>query len=235
MVAALSLGALPVVAQVPEAGEVRQLVTFSFLPGRSAEALGLYRDLALPLYEADEAMLSFRVFREVESPIPLDLVVVRGFRGMAGMDQSSAALRDLAARAGTSMGDLYGRIGALTSAHTDELVEMLPTLGSGDPSARRLTVWIRYRIRPGYGEAFERAVDDAVAPLEAELGVPSATGRFLVSDGWDYLRVVGFDSLGAFQAYRARLASHRIHRVLDAVVEVRRETILSNVPDLAVR
>lgn len=41
-----------------------------------------FRDHAIPLYRRDEAMLSFRAFREIESPVALDLIVVSAFRGM---------------------------------------------------------------------------------------------------------------------------------------------------------
>ena len=59
-------------------------------------------------------MLRFRGFREAESPEPLDLIVVSTFRGMAGMDASNRTPRERAEKANTSMGELYGRIGALT-------------------------------------------------------------------------------------------------------------------------
>jgi len=83
-------------AQVPDESEVRQIVTFSFLPGKSAEALAVFRDRAIPFYRRDLAMRSFRGFREIESPIPLDLIIVRAFAGMTGMDASNAALPALA-------------------------------------------------------------------------------------------------------------------------------------------
>ncbi len=42
--------------------EVRQLVTFQFQPGKTGEALNIFKEKALPLYEGNEAMLSFRGF-----------------------------------------------------------------------------------------------------------------------------------------------------------------------------
>ena len=88
--------AAPLSAQLPFEGEVRQLVTFRFLPGRSADALRVYTEEALPLYRAGTEMRSFRGLREVESPVPLDLVVVSSFDGMGGMDRSNRELRTLA-------------------------------------------------------------------------------------------------------------------------------------------
>ncbi|MEQ9398706.1 MAG: hypothetical protein RJQ04_06010 [Longimicrobiales bacterium] len=228
-------GGGPLDAQVPVPGEVRQLVTFTFLPGRSADALELYRSEALPLYRADEAMLSFRAFREVESPVPLDLVIVRGFQGMVGMDASNEGLREIAAAAGSSIGGLYGRISALSSGHTDQFVEMLPDLGAGDPAASRLTAFIWYRTAPGAGADFERRLRRGVVSLEQTWGVPSSTGRFLVSDGWDYLRILGFESLGAFQDYWTRMAASQVGRGLDELTAARREAVLADLPDFRIR
>lgn len=226
----LLFGAPALSAQAPVSGEVRQLVTFAFLPGKAAEALDLYRTTAVPLYERDAAMLSFRAFREVESPVALDLVVVRGFRGMAGMDASNEALRELARSAGTDMRALYGRIGALTAGHTDQFVEMLPRLGSGDPASRRLTAFVWHRIRPGTALAFERSLTRLTGPSAG--GPPSATGRMLIADGWDYLSFVGVDSLGEFQAFHDRLTADA---GLAELTAARRVAILAVVPELSVR
>ena len=238
LVAGLGLAvSLPsaVAAQVPREGEVRQLVTFSFLPGRSGDAIRRYREGAVPLYQQDESMLTFRGFREVESPVALDLMVVSSFDGMAGMDASNARLREVAAAAGTSIGALYGELGALSSAHTDQFVEMLPALGTGDASSRRLTAFVWYRVTPGARPGFEAAMSEVVEGPDRSTGTPSATGRFLVSDGWDYLRMLAFDSLADFQAYQDALSAHPSGRRLDGVIAARRQVILASVPELAVR
>ena len=237
LVLGLTVGAVgpsSLTGQVPHEGEVRQLVTFTFQPGRSAEAVAIYRDQALPLYERDQAMLALRGFREVESPVPLDLVIVRGFQGMAGMDDSNEALRRIAAEAGTSIGALYGRIGALSTGHTDQFIEMVVGLGAGDPASRRLTAFVWYRVAPGETEGFETLVH-GLAMFEDELGVPSSTGRFLVSDGWDYLRMLGFDSLGDYQGYWTALEGTPTHDEIVRRTVLRREVILSSVPALAIR
>ena len=221
--------------QVPVGSEVRQLVTFSFLPGKSTEALAVLRDRAIPLYANNEAMLSFRAFREVESPVSLDLIIVSAFAGMSGMDKSNANLSVLAAEAGTSIGAIYGRLGGLSSGHTDQFVEMLPSLGSGDPSSKRLTALVWYRNLPGEADAFEGALETAVVPWEESSHVPSATGRFLVSDGWHYLRFLGFDSLGDYHEYWSRIgADSGRARIIDVTAE-RREVIVASVPALAIR
>ena len=228
-------GLSPLCAQVPVEGEVRQIVTFSFRPGSSAEAIDVFRERAVPLYEDGTAMLSFRGFREVESPIPLDLMVVSAFQGMAGMDRSNEQLREAAAAAGTSIGAIYGGIAALSSGHTDQFVEMLPALGAGDPSATRLTALVWYRVRPGERQAFENALTLIAGHDRQDATIPTQFGRFLVSDGWDYLQFLGFESLGQYQEYW-QAASHREDhaRLADLTVE-RRQVIVAPVPELAVR
>lgn len=233
--ALMAVGAIRLSAQVPVEAEVRQIVTFSFLPGRSGEALAVFRDLAIPLYENNEAMLSFRGFREVESPTSLDLIVVSGFRGMAGMDDSNAALRTLAQEAGSSMGTIYGGIGALSSGHTDEFVEMIPALSTGDASSQRLTAFVWYRVVPGRTRAFETALGSTLVPWEEDAGVRSATGRFLVSDGWDYLRFMAFDSLAAYQDYWDRVSIEADYAQIAALTSERREAIVASVSELSVR
>ena len=218
-------------AQAARPGEVRQLVTFRFLPGRSAEATRVFAEQAVPLYERNAAMRSFRGLREVESPVPLDLVVISSFDGMAGMDASNEALRALAVSAGSSIGAIYGGIAALSQGHTDEFVSMLPELGGGDPVAERLVALVRYRAVPGAEARLEGALRE-VAAWERARGVPASTGRFLVSDGWTHLRVLGFPSLGAYQAY---VDAVRERGYLTGVVALRREVILAPVPELAVR
>lgn len=235
LVAALSLIRTPVDAQTPFEGEVRQLVTFRFLPGRAPEALRVYREEALPLYEKDSAMRSFRAFREAESPVPLDLVVVSSFDGMAGMDASNAELRRHAEEAGTSIGAVYGRIAAESRDHDDQFVEMLPALGSGDPTTAGLVAFVWYRVQPGRAAAFERALSDDIVDWERTRGTDATTGRFLVSDGWHYLRTLGFDSLGAYQAYWTALRATRGGRALDALTAARREVVVVPVPELSVR
>lgn len=221
-------------AQVPFEGEVRQLVTFRFLPGRSGDALRIYTDDALPLYRAGTAMRSFRGLREVESPVPLDLVVVSSFDGMAGMDRSNEELRSLAGEAGTSIGAIYGSIGALSTSHDDQFVAMLPELGRGDPMTERLVALVWYRTVPGAQSRFERALGD-LASWEADRDIPASSGRFLLSDGWTHLRFIGFESLAAYQSYWEEIDSEGgLHRLQEMTVE-RRQVVLAPMPSLAVR
>ena len=219
----------PLSAQIPRAGEVRQIVSLSFTPGGAAEGTAAFEELAVPLYRLDSDMLSFRGYREVESSIPLDLVVISAFRGMAGMDASNEFLGS------QGIGRFYGRVGPLLARHTDQFVEMLPALGQGDPSTAARTVLIWYRTAPGSQVDFEEALAETVVPYELAAGIPAQTGRFLLGDGWHYLRFVGVQSLGGYQAYLAGLESAPGYAVLATVVVSTREVMLRSVSDLAVR
>ena len=214
--------------------EVRQLVTLKFQPGKSGEAIAVFRDQALALYALNDPILSFRGFRGVESPESLDLIVVSAFQGMAGMDQSDASLAAEAARSGASVGEIYGKIGALSVSHHDQFVEMVAPLMNGDPTEKRLVALVSVQLLPGEGASFERLLADAVLPWEQAAGVPSATGRVLVSDGWHYLCFIGFDSLGDFHEYWTR-ASESGHGVIDQLTVRRKEIIMAPVPGLSVR
>jgi hypothetical protein len=224
----------PLGAQVATGGEVRQLVTFRLPPGRLADVLTIFAEDAIPLYERDDSMLSLRAFREVESPEPLDLVVVRAFRGMSGMDGSNDTLRRLATERGSSIGAIYGAIGALSVSHHDQFVEMLPVLGNGDPAGEPLVAVVWYRTLAGEQQQFERSLEE-VAAWERRGGIPASTGRFLVSNGWTHLRFLGFESLGAYERYWQQVRDLGAHAYVEGVTAVRREAILAPVPELSIR
>lgn len=215
-------------------GEVRQLVTFRFVPGAAAEARTIFEGRALPLYERDMAMRSFRGYREVESSIPLDLVVVSSFDGMRGMDEHNTVVSALRGPDGLGIGGFYAAIGDLIVAHDDQFVRMLPTLSNGDPATRPRVAFVWYRVQPGQQARFEDAIGEDLVAWERATNVPSATGRFLLSDGWHYLRVLGFRSLGEYERYWEE-ASDAGHGTLDALTTKRREVILAPVPELSVR
>lgn len=215
--------------------KVLQLVTFRFQPGKTSEAITIFRELALPLYERNPAMLSFRGLREIESPEPLDLVVVSTFRGMAGMDASNEGLRTAGEEVGTSIGAFYGAMGAVMDSHHDQFVELLTPLTNGDPTTKRRVALVSYQLAPGMGAAFEEAMQRTILPWERAAGVPSITGRFLISDGWHYFRMIGFDSLGDYQDYWSRLSSEADYAVIDRLTARRKELVLAPVPELTVR
>jgi hypothetical protein len=222
---------------VQSGAEVRQLVSFQFLPGKSAEAFEVFLNEARPLYQANLPMIRFRAYREAESPEPLDLVVISSFHGMSGMDASNRALAEEAARRGTSVSAVYGKISASTIAHRDEFMEMDPGAAWGDADSAPLLVLVRVRAAPGRRSEYARLIRERVVPWEKEerLLSGSETGRFLVSNGLDFLRVLGLSSLGGFQRYLDSLRRAPFAPEIEEWTAESREVILAPVRELSVR
>lgn len=231
---------VPVAAQLPtEAREVRQLVTFRFLPGQTGAALGLYRAFLVPIYREIEPMRTVRLFAEVESPEPLDLVVVTHYADMAGMDRANRLLRQLPSDR-PPIGELYRQVAELSLGHHDQFVELLsPPAVAATPDGL-LEVLEFLRVSAGAGAGFERQMLGVVHPWELEspmrdILARSETARFLVGDGWDYLRTYAVRDLAAWQAYSAARARQPAVFSANRVIEARKTIILREVADLRVR
>lgn len=219
--------------------EVRQIVTFRFLPGQTTAALDLYRNGVLPIYRNVEAMRTVRFLGEVESPEPLDLVVVTHYADMAGMDRANRAMTERPPE-GPSLGQLYRQIGDLSLGHYDQFVEVISPPETPLAPDRLLEVLEFVRVRAGSGSYFERQVLEVVHPWEAgqemrSIVARSETARFLVSDGWDYLRVYGMRDLAAWQAYVTARARHPAANMTFQTAELRKTVILRELADLRVR
>lgn len=231
---------VPRAAQLPaEAREVRQLVTFRFLPGQTRAALDLYRGFLVPIYREIEPMRTVRVFSEVESPEPLDLMVVTHYADMAGMDRANRLLRQLPGDR-PPIGELYRQVADLSLGHHDQFVEVLSPPAIAATPDGLLDVLEFLRVSAGAGAAFERQMLAVMHPWEQEtpvrdILVRSETARFLVADGWDYLRTYTVRDLAAWQAYTAARARHPAAFATNRVVEARKTLILREIPDLRVR
>lgn len=223
----------PSVTRAQDAPEVRQLVTFLFAPGRSGDALRIYEEQLRPAYDQLPALRRFRGYREIESPEPLDLVVISSYRGMAGMDTANAALRRQAPGALA----LYGTLAAMSQWHHDQFVEIESAWSDSARDDTPLTVFEYLRLAPGARRAFERLLVDSVRPFErAEaLTVWSEGGRMLVSDGWHVLRIHGVRSLGDWHERERRLREAPFADALDGQVAARKTIILRVDPRLSVR
>jgi hypothetical protein len=232
-------GSHPAAQPRAESREVRQLVTFRFLPGQTRAALDVYRSALLPIYRAVDAMRTVRVYAEVESPEPLDLMVVTHYADMAGMDRANRALRALPPD-GPSIGQLYRQVADLSLGHHDQFVEVISPPNVAATPDGLLEVLEFLRIQGGGDGTFERQMLDVVHPWEEELPVRnlivrSETARFLVADGWDYLRTYAVRDLAAWQAYTTARARHPAAFVSSRMVEQRKTMVLREVPDLRVR
>ncbi len=222
-----------------ESREVRQLVTFRFLPGQTRAALDLYRASLVPIYRAVGEMRTVRMFGEVESPEPLDLMVVTHYADMAAMDRANRALRALPPD-GPSIGQLYQQVSDLSMGHHDQFVEVISTPNVAPAPDGALEVLEFVRLRAGASGMFERQMLDVVHPWEQEqplrdVIVRSETARFLVSDGWDYLRTYAVRDLAAWQAYTTARARHPAASTAQNMVEQRKTLILREIADLRVR
>jgi hypothetical protein len=228
---------LAAVVALQSASEVRQIVSFRFLPGKTAEAIQVFRDEARPLYQASSPMLRFRAYREVESPEPLDLVVVSSFRGMEGMDASNRSLAEEAARRGTGISDIYGKIAAWSDGHRDEFVEIDPRFSWGDVDGAELAVLLRQRLAPGRRSDYEKLLRERIAPWEKEhrLASGSESGPFLLSNGFDFFRILGISNLGDWQRYLEELRRAPFAGEIERWIAGSTEVILAPVRELSVR
>lgn len=216
--------------------EVRQIVTFLFQPGRTAEAVTIYEQQLKPIYTDNPSLRRFRAYREAESPEPLDLVIISSFDGMAGMDASNDALRRPRA-SGPSAFALYGTLSAMTQTHHDQFVEMLPELSDTATDAAALTVFEYLRVAPGSRADFVALLAQSIRPIERQhdLYAWSETGRMLVSDGWDFVRIHGIRSLADWQRHRQQLLGASEGVRLESMIAARKTVILRRDSRLSVR
>lgn len=235
----LSFAALPATlpaqpfARTPE---VRQIVTFLFQPGRSSDASTIYERQLRPIYDAVPALRRFRAYHEAESPEPLDLVVVSSYNGMAGMDSANAALRR-ASVTGEPAFALYGTLSTMTQTHHDQFIEMLPSVSDSASSSGTLTVFEYIRVAPGMHTEFETRLRTLIRASEKDAGLYewAETGRVLVGDGWDYVRIFGIRSLADWHRYQRFVNGSLMRSQFALTVAARKSIILRHDPKLSVR
>lgn len=236
LLAALSAVANGAAAQSrTSTGEVRQLVTFLWQPGKAEDAEALYRTQLVSIYAATPALRRFRAWREAESPEPLDLMVVSSYAGMAGMDSANAQIRARSG-AGPSVPAIYGMLSSMSQHHTDQFIEMLPAVSDAQTDAGELTVFEFLRIVPGGQTRFSTLLATAVRPWERMAGLTlwSETGRTLVSDGWDFVRIYGISALGDWHTYRTRMRESSAGSALEPLIAARKTMILRRARQLSV-
>jgi hypothetical protein len=214
-------------------GDVRQIVTFLLAPGGLERVQAIYTDSLRPIYASVPHIAQVRGYREVESPEPLDLVIVTRYASMAAMDSANRAMRALNTFA------LYGRISALAQHHHDQFVAVDPTVSDPPRSdgTASLTVFEYLRLAPGRTADFLAALRTRVRSEERTHPalVHSESGRLLVADGWDVLRMHTVESLGAWQRLlEARWASTAA-RGAESLVAARKVIIVREDARLRVR
>ena len=236
---AVSGSSMPLSAQNTAAtagGEVRQIVTFRFQPGRTTDAFTIYEKQLKSIYADVAPLRRFRGYREAESPEPLDLIVVSSYESMAGMDAANEALRKPNST-GQSAFALYGVLSGMTQSHHDQFVEMLPALSDTATDAVDLTVFEYLRVAPGAQQKLPTLLITFVRPFERERGLYSwsESGRMLVSDGWDFVRIYGMHSLSEWQRYRERMRNSPHGNEMDSMISARKTIIVRRDARLSVR
>jgi hypothetical protein len=223
-----------------EAREVRQIVTFRFLPGQLSAVLEIYATHLLPIYREIEAIRMVRLLTEAESPEPLDLMVITHYDTLAGMDRANDALaRQVPDR--PSVGELYRQIADLSLGHTDQFVELVsPATVTPVGEQPVLEVLEFLRIAAAGGPMFERHALSVVHPWEQETSIRdillrSETSRFLIADGWDHLRTYAVRSLGAWQAYVTARSRHGAAFPFTRMIEQRKTMVLRELAGMRVR
>lgn len=215
--------------------EVRQMVTFLFVPGKSAEAMRIYEASLVPIYREMSDLLRLRGFREVESPEPLDLMIVSSYAGMEGMERASPDLRRPAADGRTAL-QWYGALSALSQQHHDQFVEMLSTLSDTPRDTEGLVAFEFLHVAPGRSLELEQAIRQERTRLGRgpQAAVQwSETGRMLIADRWTHLRIHGLRGLADWPLYLAR--RNQAAGALESLVVARKTLLVRGVPALAVR
>ncbi len=234
--AMLVTASLPAQATPAPVAEVRQLVTFLFQPGKAADAIAIYESQLKPIYRDVAPLRRFRAYREAESPEPMDLVVSSSYAGMAGMDAANAALR-APRQSGASAFALYGTLAAMSQSHHDQFVEILPALSDTPDDSAGITVFEYLRIIPGEQERFATLLFAGMRRIEREAALYrwSETGRLLVSDGWDFLRIHRMRALADWQRYREVQRLGPTGEAMQGLIAARKVVILRLEPRLSVR
>ena len=184
-------------------------------------------------------MRHVRAFAEVESPEPLDLMVVTHYADLAAMDRANLELmRPVAERPPVPM--LYERLANMSLGHHDQFVEVLSPPAFAPTPDGTLDVLEFVRVEPGFADSFEQQVLSTVHGWEQQddmrdIVLRSETARFLVADGWDYLRTYAIRNLAAWQAYAAARSRHPAAIAVNRMVAARKTLILREIDELRVR
>jgi hypothetical protein len=216
--------------------EVRHLVTMrfkEFVPFGARPSL----DTLLELIRETPGVLRLRGYREAESADPFDVILVSSYRGLDGFEQATAAMLQQRTRTGDTLSGAYRRIDEVTAWHRDQFVEMIEDLEHDSETDAELLVFEWVRLVPAAHPAYELLLRANVLPWEREFTrLRSAeTGRMLIGDEWDYLRVFGFQSLAAYHDYRRETRDHVMSEELGRLIAARKTFVVREDKGLAVR
>jgi len=167
------------------------------------------------------------------------LMLVTHYADLAAMDRANQELaRPVAER--PPVGILYDRLSNMSLGHHDQFVEVLSPPAFAPTPDGTLDVLEFIRVESGFAESFEQQVLSTVHSWEQQddmrdIVLRSETARFLVADGWDYLRTYAIRNLSAWQAYAAARGRHPAANAVNRMVAARKTLILREIDDLRVR
>jgi hypothetical protein len=220
--------------------EVRHLVMYRFQ--RNGGPFGMRpsmpaMDSLLELYRETPPVLRVRGYREAESAEPFDLILATNHRGLEGFEQAMEQLAKRSTDRGVTFGVASRRIDEASEWHRDwwvELIEDMTHTGTGTPE---LHVFEWVRVFPSTQPAYELLLRSRLVPFERDqTNVRSSeTGRVLIGDEWDYLRIVGFPSLSAYHDYRRVLRDDQVSEEIGRFVALRKMFVVRQDGDLSVR
>ena len=182
--------------------EVRQLVTVrwgSGVPFGARPAM----DMLVDVYRQTPAVVRMRGFQQAHSTDPFDLVMMTSYRGFEGFEQARKQMVGQRTNAGGTFFTAQRHFDEASEWHRDEFLEMLPNHDHKSGSDPRVFVFEWVRLVPAAHRAYELLLQTAVVPWERERTFLylTETGRVLVGDGWDYVRILGFETLSGYQDY----------------------------------
>jgi hypothetical protein len=190
------------------AAEVRQLVTFRWAERRPFNVRPSLATV-LELYQRTPAVRRVRGFTEAESPEPFDLILMTSYRGLDGFELARREMAGQRGKDGRSFTIAYQELDQASQWHRDEFIEMLPHEHRGTAEARVFVLeWVR--LVPASHRAYELLLQTAVVPWERDQTYVhlSETGRVIIGSGWDYLRILGFETLGGYHDYLTDWRDH---------------------------
>jgi hypothetical protein len=131
------------------------------------------------------------------------VILMTSSRDLDGFELARKQMVGLRATSGGTLFAAQQRLDEMTEWQRDEFIEMLPDHDHRSGTEPRVFVFDWVRLVPAAHRAYELLVQNAVVPWERERTFLhlTETGRVLVGDGWDYVRILGFDTLAGYQDY----------------------------------
>jgi len=95
------------------------------------------------------------------------------------------------------------RLESMSDWQRSEFVEMLRDHEYRSGTEPRVVIFEWIRLVPAAQRAYELLLQTSAIPFERDLAFLylSETGRVIVGDGWDYVRIFGFETLAGYHDY----------------------------------